>query len=303
VKISVPQRKKTIKKLQRSDSVNSENPPSSASKTIKKSKKTTIEQDQNSNSDHLPPPKSEAKKLKVHKTETTVSEKKKKPTNPDFPVATDDDFNKLIALAKSTDKWAIQHYEGKMKIWEQPSLDSSSNISIVKLETTFDDIEAVTLYDALHDPDYRKEWDDRMVEGYLIEQIDFFNDVGYYHASAPPGFADRDWVNQRSWTVRGNEYIIMNHSVIHSKMPERKGIVRAKSIITGYIVEALDKGCALTYCTQNDSRGWIPTWIKNYVTKKFAPSIVEKMHKAAAEYEQWKAKQDPPQGRPWREFD
>ena len=104
---------------------------------------------------------------------------------------------------------------------------ANSHIAIVKVETTFPEIPAIVLYDALHDPDYRKVWDDRMIEGTLIEQIDEHNDVGYYHAKAPPGVTTRDWVNQRSWRIRDDkEFIIMNHSVVHPKQPEKNGVIR-----------------------------------------------------------------------------
>jgi hypothetical protein len=52
------------------------------------------------------------------------------------------------------------------------------------------------------------------------------------------------------------------------------------------------------------SSGWIPTWIKNFVTRKFAPTIVEKMHKAASDYPKWKDQQTGRlAGRPWRNFE
>jgi hypothetical protein len=52
----------------------------------------------------------------------------------------------------------------------------------VKLFTTLPGTNPDILYDVLHDPDYRKEWDENMIEGYNIEQIDTTNDVGYYSA-------------------------------------------------------------------------------------------------------------------------
>jgi len=275
---------KVLKKAASAKSMHSENSETASSKKLR--------------SATLPKPVGEHHK--ESKKELTHHRVAKKNTS-EFPSATDDDFAKLIHLAKSPEKWTEVHRNSHVVVYEQAT--PGSQISIIKLVTSFHDIDAVVLYDALHDPDYRKVWDERMVEGFEIEKLDDFNDVGYYQAHAPPPMANRDWVNQRSWRVKDEkEYIIMNHSVVHPKAPERKGVVRAWSLLTGYLVETLPEGgCSLIYCTQNDAKGWIPTWIKNLATRTFAPSIVEKMHKAAAEYESWKGQQQPPlDGRPWR---
>jgi hypothetical protein len=55
----------------------------------------------------------------------------------------------------------------------------------------------------------------------------------------------------------------MNHSVIHSNAPEKKGFVRAKSILTGYMIRTTDTGCTLIYVSQTDPSGSIPTWLWN----------------------------------------
>jgi len=188
--------------------------------------------------------------------------------------------------------------ESDIKVWDKSYKDSP--INAVKLFAKFEDVTAQVLYDVLHDPDYRKVWDDKMVEGFLIEQLDKFNDVGYYSAKAPMGVTNRDWVNQRSWRViEDKEYIIMNHSVAHSAQREKKGFVRANSILSGYLVRVAEKGCILLYITQNDPRGWLPAWLMNKVTKSFAPQIIDKMHKACLGYEDWKSKNNPT-NRPWR---
>ena len=44
----------------------------------------------------------------------------------------------------------------------------------------FSDVSCSLMYDVLHDGDYRRCWDDNMVECYEICQLDRYNDIGYY---------------------------------------------------------------------------------------------------------------------------
>ena len=218
--------------------------------------------------------------------------------------ATDEEYDNFVKKAKGMEGWTMQYDSPTCKVWDQ---SGDSSINLVRMEAVLEKVPPLLLYDVLHDADYRKTWDDRMVEGFNIEQIDDFNDVGYYSAAAPMGVSNRDWVNQRSWRVKGNPdspdmCIIFNHSVTHPKQPEKKGFVRDNSLLTGYVIESRPAGgCVLTYLTQNDPKGWIPSWLVNQATKKFAPAIVEKMAKACTDYEGWKAKQSGPTSkRPWR---
>jgi len=176
---------------------------------------------------------------------------------------------------------------------------ANSPINLVKMWATLKDIPAALVYDVLHDPDYRKDWDNNMAEGYNIAILDAHNDVGYY-AGKSPFFAlsGRDFCNQRSWYVNPDktEFIIMNHSVLHKDCPEKKGFVRAWSHRTGYIVRVDpndSKSSILFYSTQTDMKGSIPYWAVNQVMKIFAPKLVENIQRVAPGYNEWKAKNDP----------
>jgi len=219
----------------------------------------------------------------------------------EYPPVKDEDYDSFVAACDAKEGWNVcyESADGKIKVWDQPS--DKSAVNIVRLQAIFAVVTADTLYDTLHDPDYRKVWDDKMVEGYLIEQIDATNDVGYYSAKMPFPLTNRDFVNERSWRVKeGSEYIIMNHSVVHPKEPEKKGFVRANSIKTGYLVRPnADGGCTIIYQTQTDPRGAIPTWLVNQVTKNFAPNIVGNLERAALGYNEWKGKNNP-ENKPWR---
>jgi len=115
--------------------------------------------------------------------------------------------------------------------------------------------------------------------------------------------AGRDFCNQRSWWVAKNrsEYIIMNHSVLHPDIPERKPYVRGWSYKTGYIVrkDPIDNNsCCLIYCTQTDLSGWIPDKLINKAIKTFAPGLVEKMMQVVPMYPEWKQNNNP-DNKPW----
>jgi len=217
-----------------------------------------------------------------------------------YKLATEEDFDKFVKECDSTDnKWVLCYEGDNVKVWDQKV--ENSPINIVKLHALFPALDADVLYDVLHDPEYRTVWDENMIEGFNIVQLDDHNDIGYYSAKVPTPITNRDFVNQRCWRIKDNkEYVIFNHSVVHPSVPEKKGFVRANSILTGYLVRKNDAGgSTLTYLTQTDPKGWIPTWLANKVTKTFAPTIVDKLTKAGAGYPDWKGKHNP-DNKPWR---
>jgi hypothetical protein len=91
----------------------------------------------------------------------------------------------------------------------------------------------------------------------------------------------------------------MNYSVTHKDAPEKKGFVRAQSLLTGFIVVRTLTGCKLMYLTQTDVKGWIPAWLVSYVTKQYAPRLLENLYQAALKYPEWKSRNNP-QNKPWR---
>jgi hypothetical protein len=228
-------------------------------------------------------------------------DKKKKAEDEALPepkIATDEDFDDFINACNGEEGWRVCFDEDGIKVWDQKV--ANSDINIVKVRTVFKDVPALTLYDVFHDADYRREWDENMIDGHEFESLDANNDVGYYSVKCPAPLTNRDFVNQRSWRVKGDTYVIYNHSVNYPKCPEKKGLIRARSIRTGYYVLALpDGGCQLNYLTQGDPKGSIPSLVSNFVTKKLAPKIVQKIEKASKGYTEWKAKHNP-ENHPWR---
>jgi len=217
---------------------------------------------------------------------------KAKEVLPEPRIQTDEDFDLFIAACEDDNGWDVCFDEKGIKVWDQKV--ANSDINTVKVRTIFLDVEPLVLYDTFHDAEYRREWDENMIDGHEFENLDKNNDIGYYSVKVPNPMSNRDFVNQRSWRIKENTYIIKNHSVNYPKCPEKKGFTRARSIRTGYYVLGLETGgCQLIYMTQSDPKGAIPSVISNVVTRKLAPKIVGKIHEAAKNYPAWKATHNP----------
>ncbi|KAL7296964.1 START domain-containing protein 10-like [Trichogramma pretiosum] len=213
-------------------------------------------------------------------------------------IAEDSDFAKLKRLYDDSNEWRLDYNKPDLCVWTK----SVPGISfrMIKIRTTFSDVEPDTMYDVLHDPDYRKVWDTHMIDA---REIGFFNpnnDIGYYSMSCPSPLKNRDFVLQRSWLDTGLEQMIINHSVFHKDYPPFKGCVRATSYLTGYIVRPSRNGpgSELGYVAHTDPHGKLPVWLVNKITQIFAPKMVKKLHKAALGYPLWK-KANNPNYKPW----
>jgi hypothetical protein len=214
--------------------------------------------------------------------------------------ATDQDYQKFIAVCDETGNgWEEMYKTAELTLWRKVSAEAA--INIVKIKTFFADVEPATMYDVLHDHYFRREWDSHIIDGSIVEMIDGFNEVGYYSCSMPMPLSKRDFLNHRTWRVfpDSNTWVIFNHSVTHPGCPDRSGFQRGWSYLSGYMLRKREAGGTdLTYYTQSDPRGWIPSWLINWVSTKLTPQLIGTVHAAALKYPAWKAK-NRPEWRPW----
>ncbi|CAG5134615.1 unnamed protein product [Candidula unifasciata] len=209
----------------------------------------------------------------------------------------DADFKHFKSICEETEGWKLEVNKNQTIVWTKKN--DLSDFQMVKVRGIFTDIDAATLYDVLHDPEFRKTWDPAMLEGSEICAINPNNDIGYYALRCPPPLKNRDFVTQRSWLDTGNEKMIINHSVNHSARPPTKGVIRGISYLTGYYIVKLDDNkIQLTYVTQSDPKGNLPAWVMNKLTRMFAPKVINRIYKAAKNYSSWKAK-NRPEYKPW----
>lgn len=219
-----------------------------------------------------------------------------------YNLANEEDFDVFCKFVEGNKSWKKIHYEEKTKTTVYDKESDTSAVNIFKVTTQMPDIAPEVLYDVLHDHEYRKVWDENMVSGIVIHQLDSYNEIGYYHGKSPTMvIQDRDFVNQRAWTVipERKTWVIMNWSVEHKDWPHKRSVTRAQSILSGYhIISNNSGGCYFTYVTQTDPKGWIPAWVTNNITGVMAPKLIQKLHDVALKYPEWK-KENNPSWKPW----
>uniref|UniRef100_A0A6I8PEK3 START domain-containing protein 10 n=1 Tax=Ornithorhynchus anatinus TaxID=9258 RepID=A0A6I8PEK3_ORNAN len=165
---------------------------------------------------------------------------------------------------------------------------------------TIGDVPIETVYDVLHDQEYRRTWDVTMLDSFDIARINSTTDVGYYAWKCPKPMKNRDVVTLRTWKVTDDTCMIINFSVTHPRYPPRKDMVRAVSILTGYLLLATGpRSCHLTYLAQLDPKGSLPKWVMNKATQCVAPTMLRRLQKASRRYPAWK-REHGQHVKPWR---
>lgn len=108
----------------------------------------------------------------------------------------------------------------------------------------------------------------------------------------PSLISNRDFCSLKTWESRPKkgEWVIFNYSINHPKCPEKKGFIRANSILNGFYIRKLDIGTEFNYYSQSDPRGWIPTSIINKLTVKLSARLVEQIYAVSKDYKKWKEK-------------
>lgn len=207
-------------------------------------------------------------------------------------------------------EWKTVKNDPELEVYSKVAGGTVGNgLNMFKVKAKFPNVVPSMMYDSLHDPDFRKTWDDNMLEGFNLCQLDSRNDIGYYGAKFPRFISNRDFLNQRFWMEFDNgEFMICNHTIEHAKCPPKKGFVRALSFLTGFYIQPLrpgqgpeEKGACFSYMSHADPKGSIPTWVNNMVSSTLIPSLIGKLDTNAQNYVTW-AKNNKPAGwvAPWK---
>ncbi|XP_069575405.1 START domain-containing protein 10 [Brachyistius frenatus] len=214
-------------------------------------------------------------------------------SGPTVTIPDDRAFASFKAQSLCEEGWSTTYSKGGITVWSQ-GLEEGKSVHKIKCRMVCKDVSADTVYDVLHDIEYRKKWDSNVIETFDIGKLTVNADVGYYSWKCPKPLRNRDVITLRSWLPIGKDYIIMNYSVKHSRYPPKKDMVRAVSIQTGYMIQSQGSNhCTLTYMAQVDPRGSLPKWVVNKSSHFLAPRAMKKINKACLKYSEWKQRHNP----------
>jgi hypothetical protein len=196
-------------------------------------------------------------------------------------------FNELLELEAEEcqeKSWRVVVRKQDLKIFIKKTKDSP--VCMVKAYVILDfPIKAV--HDCIWETNIRMQWETLFAEFRILETAENY-DVIYYLIKVPFGLTRRDFLQRRS-VIRDypeqNTIIMHFKSMEHPAMPVRKKIIRADTIISGYILRPISESrCSLTIISQNDVKGVIPKMIVNRFAGRAPKDWVKSLIKGCTQY-------------------
>lgn len=124
----------------------------------------------------------------------------------------------------------------------------------------------------VRDIERRNKWDEMLATGAFVEVFTEGCAVVHLSYKAIWPTSSRDFCAVTIvHSLSDTEKVIVATSAVHPKCPPVKGAVRGELIVGGFLLKALDDDrfkCHMTYLTQADPKGNIPSSIKNAVAVK-----------------------------------
>eukprot|EP00345_Euplotes_harpa_P007862 CAMPEP_0168351002 /NCGR_PEP_ID=MMETSP0213-20121227/21525_1 /TAXON_ID=151035 /ORGANISM="Euplotes harpa, Strain FSP1.4" /LENGTH=380 /DNA_ID=CAMNT_0008361597 /DNA_START=1 /DNA_END=1140 /DNA_ORIENTATION=- len=186
----------------------------------------------------------------------------------------DDDFLDLqMTVDEDVSTWNQVYTSDEVIVFKKKT--EGTPMVLIKAIATLRDIPKKIVFKAIYDTNIRQEWDKLFHHFEVVEHDEETKrTVLYYVIKAPLGISNRDFLQQRKvifdFPTKGVTYMHFK-SIEHPEKPLVKGIVRAETIISGYIIEQIQDDPPITQLTvisQNDIKGLIPKYLVNLASGK-----------------------------------
>ena len=214
--------------------------------------------------------KEESKDLEAQKKE----EKKGEPKPEKVKRKIDEDFLDLQMTAEEdVSNWNKVCESEEVTVYRKKT--EGTPMVMIKADAILQGIPKDIVFKAIYDTDIRQQWDKLFHEFEVVEHDEKkMETVLYYSIKAPFGVSNRDFLQKRKvihdFPKEGITYMHFK-SIEHDKKPPVKKVVRAETIISGYIMEQIKDNppiTKLTVISQNDIKGLIPKYLVNMASGK-----------------------------------
>eukprot|EP00927_Polykrikos_kofoidii_P050032 TRINITY_DN43993_c0_g1_i1.p1 TRINITY_DN43993_c0_g1~~TRINITY_DN43993_c0_g1_i1.p1 ORF type:complete len:807 (-),score=131.01 TRINITY_DN43993_c0_g1_i1:104-2491(-) len=197
------------------------------------------------------------------------------------------DFDLLVEKSEEGDKgWDICVDRKDIKVWK---IQAMPGIITLRAAGTVPGVDILVAFYLFYDISQRVKWDKVFVQMDLIGEPLNGSDI-LYTLMRVPTITPRDFLQYRRVRILDDgRILIVLRSAVHDAMPEVKGVIRAESYISGYVLEQIwEEGqpvlkIFLMSCT--DVRGMIPKWVINYMAPRKPGEWMETLKKAATDYQ------------------
>jgi len=150
-----------------------------------------------------------------------------------------------------------------------------------------EDVSSLDFYAVQKNHEYRKEWDNLVIDIKVIDRNEDKNEeVWQWISSFPYPFAPREYVYiKRVKMFPGNVISILSRATNHPACPGSRRHVRVPVYVSNLIIKPHNKpddvglDYLLTYC--DDPRTVLPSSLTSWVVTNGIPDYVEKLHAAA----------------------
>lgn len=160
------------------------------------------------------------------------------------------------------ESWSLKDWDEKYKSKEitvYKKKEEDSPVVLIKAYLSLDNVAPAQVFRLLYDIELRKKWDKTLATFYNFGKVSEEVDHLYCLINTPFGISTRDVCQRRTVVSNYKDTAHMIHftSVERPDCPPVKGVIRATTFISGYIIRPHGpegRGTAMTMMTQTDIR-------------------------------------------------
>eukprot|EP00928_Gymnodinium_smaydae_P010472 TRINITY_DN13955_c0_g1_i1.p1 TRINITY_DN13955_c0_g1~~TRINITY_DN13955_c0_g1_i1.p1 ORF type:complete len:231 (-),score=31.04 TRINITY_DN13955_c0_g1_i1:208-900(-) len=196
------------------------------------------------------------------------------------------------AKSNSDSRWLLSSLSAEDGLETATLQQADADFITVRGRMRFPGIKPAQVQRLVHDCVNRTAWDDMLEEGKFAREYGAVRTACLPECQADVirlvykglmGVSSRDLCLLRAWGQDDDgKCWLVAESCVDDVVPEDANCVRAELRECGYMFEPSDDGCIVTYISQTNFNGWIPSFMQNVMMMQ-QPESLRKMYQVLVE--------------------